>query len=293
MRVFDFMKYKKIPFSISALVLALGLIFLIINGGLNFGIDYTGGSSIQIDFGKTHDIEKVREVMSKYDENAIVTYAGNDNELALIKTNVGFDIEKQGKLKSDLKEKLGVEETNIQIEYIGPAIGDELKTGALIAVLLANLGILLYVSLRFEWKLGLSAIVALVHDVLVMITVFAVFQIPVTSAFLAALLTIIGYSINDTIVIFDRIRENMKSHSKMSETDLVNLSTSQSLTRTINTSVTTLVTILALYILGVPAIRDFAFPMIIGIISGVYSTIFIASPVWVMLRRKSKPATSR
>jgi preprotein translocase subunit SecF len=293
MRVFDFMKYKKIPFSISALVLALGLIFLIINGGLNFGIDYTGGSSIQIDFGKTHDIEKVREVMSKYDENAIVTYAGNDNELALIKTNVGFDIEKQGKLKSDLKEKLGVEETNIQIEYIGPAIGDELKTGALIAVLLANLGILLYVSLRFEWKLGLSAIVALVHDVLVMITVFAVFQIPVTSAFLAALLTIIGYSINDTIVIFDRIRENMKSHSKMSETDLVNLSTSQSLTRTINTSATTLVTILALYILGVPAIRDFAFPMIIGIISGVYSTIFIASPVWVMLRRKSKPATSR
>jgi preprotein translocase subunit SecF len=293
MRVFDFMKYKKIPFSISALVLALGLIFLIINGGLNFGIDYTGGSSIQIDFGKTHDIEKVREVMSKYDENAIVTYAGNDNELALIKTNVGFDIEKQGMLKSDLKEKLGVEETNIQIEYIGPAIGDELKTGALIAVLLANLGILLYVSLRFEWKLGLSAIVALVHDVLVMITVFAVFQIPVTSAFLAALLTIIGYSINDTIVIFDRIRENMKSHSKMSETDLVNLSTSQSLTRTINTSATTLVTILALYILGVPAIRDFAFPMIIGIISGVYSTIFIASPVWVMLRRKSKPATSR
>jgi preprotein translocase subunit SecF len=290
MRVFDFMKYKKIPFSISALVLALGLIFLIINGGLNFGIDYTGGSSIQIDFGKTHDIEKVREVMSKYDENAIVTYAGNDNELALIKTNVGFDIEKQGMLKSDLKEKLGVEETNIQIEYIGPAIGDELKTGALIAVLLANLGILLYVSLRFEWKLGLSAIVALVHDVLVMITVFAVFQIPVTSAFLAALLTIIGYSINDTIVIFDRIRENMKSHKKMSEDDLVNLSTSQSLTRTINTSATTLITILALYILGVPAIRDFALPMIVGIISGVYSTIFIASPVWVMLRKRSKLA---
>lgn len=293
MRVFDFMKYKKIWFSISGIVLALGLVFLIINGGLNFGIDYTGGSSIQIDFGKEHDLEKVREIITKYDENAIVTYAGNDNELALIKTNVGLDVEKQGEIKKAFKENLGVEETNIQIEYIGPAIGSELKTKALIALLLANLGILLYVSVRFEWKLGLSAVVALVHDVLVMITVYAVLQIPITSAFLAALLTIIGYSINDTIVIFDRIRENMKSHNKMSEDDLVNLSTSQSLTRSINTSVTTLVTILALYILGVPAIRDFALPMIVGIISGVYSTIFIASPVWVMLRRKSKPAASR
>ena len=293
MRVFNFMKYKHIWFGISALVIGLGLIFLVINGGLNYGIDYTGGSSIQINFGKQFDIEQVREIMTKYDENVIVTYAGNENQMALIKTNLGFDVEKQGELKKIFKESLGVDETNIQIEYIGPAIGNELKTKALIAVILANLGILLYVSVRFEWKLGLSAVIALVHDVLVMFTVYAVLQIPVTSAFLAALLTIIGYSINDTIVIFDRIRENMGLHKKMSEDDLVNLSTSQSLTRTINTSVTTLVTILALYILGVPAIKDFALPMLVGIISGVYSTVFIASPVWVMLRRKFKPAVGR
>lgn len=290
MKIFDFMKYKNIWFSISGIIIAVGIVFLIINGGLNYGIDYTGGSSIQVNFGKEFDIEKVREVMSKFDQNAIITYAGNDNQLALIKTNIGFDVQKQGEIKTAFKEKLGIEEANIQIEYIGPAIGDQLKKQALIALLLANLGILLYVSVRFEWRIGLSAIIALVHDVLVMITVFAVFQIPVTSSFLAALLTIIGYSINDTIVIFDRIRENIKSSKKMSDDELVNVSTSQCLTRTINTSVTTLVTVLALYILGVPAIRDFAFPMIVGIISGVYSTVFIASPLWVLLRKKFKVA---
>jgi preprotein translocase subunit SecF len=293
MRVFDFMKYRKIWFTISGIILALGLIFLIINQGFTYGIDFTGGSSIQIDFGKSFDIEDVRDIMSEFDKDAIVTYAGNDNEMALIKTGIGFDVDKQGEFKKVLKEKLGVEEGNIQIDYIGPAIGDQLKKQALLALLLANIGILIYVSVRFEWQIGLSAIVALVHDVLVMFTVYAILQIPLTSSFLAALLTIIGYSINDTIVIFDRVRENMKSNKKMSDAELVNLSTSQSLTRSINTSFTTLVTILALYILGVPAIRDFALPMIVGVVSGVYSTIFIASPVWVMLRKRFKPAAGR
>jgi preprotein translocase subunit SecF len=292
MRVYNFMKYKNIWFSISGLVLALGLVFLIINGGLNYGIDFTGGSSITIDFEKQYDIEKVRDVMSKFDENAIVTYAGNDKELAVIKTNVGLDVQKQGELKKAFKENLGIEETNIQIEFIGPSIGKELMKKAIIALILANLGILLYVTIRFEWKLGLSALVALLHDVLIMISAYAIFQIPATSSFLAALLTIIGYSINDTIVIFDRIRENKKSSKKMTDDELVNVSTSQSLTRTINTFGTSFVTIMALYIFGVPAIRDFAFPMIIGMISGVYSTVFIASPVWVMLRKRAKLASN-
>lgn len=293
MRVFNFMKYKRIWFAISGIIFALGLIFAFINGGLNYGIDYTGGSSITIVFDKAFDVEQVRAVMNKYDENAIVTYAGNRNEMALIKTNVGLNVESQGVLKKELKDSLGVEEGNIQIEFIGPAIGNQLKVQAIIALLLANIGIMAYVSLRFEWKLGLSAIVALVHDVAFMFTVFAIFQIPVTGSFLAALLTIIGYSINDTIVIFDRMRENMKSNKKMTDEELVNVSTSQSLTRTINTCMTSLVTVIALYVLGVPAIKDFAFPMLMGIISGVYSTIFIASPIWVMLRKRFSPATSR
>jgi preprotein translocase SecF subunit len=284
------MKYKNIWFSISGLVLALGLVFLLINGGLNYGIDFTGGTSITVDFGKQYDIQKVRDITSKFDENAIVTYAGNDKDLAIIKTNVGFDVQKQGEIKKAFKESLGVEETNIQIEYIGPSIGNELMKKAIIALLLANLGILLYVTLRFEWKLGLSALVALLHDVLIMIAAYAIFQIPANSTFLAALLTIIGYSINDTIVIFDRMRENMKSNKKMSDDELVNVSTSQCITRTMNTFGTSFVTIMALYIFGVPAIRDFALPMIVGMISGVYSTVFIASPVWVMLRKRAKMA---
>lgn len=292
MRVFNFMKYKNMWFGISGLVLALGLVFMIINGGLNFGIDFTGGSSITIDFEKQYDIEKVRDIMSKFDEDAIVTYAGYDKELANIKTNVDFGVQTQGEFKKAIKESLGVEETNIQIEYIGPSIGKELMKKAIIALVLANLGILLYVTLRFEWKLGLSALVALLHDVLIMIAAYAIFQIPASSSFLAALLTIIGYSINDTIVIFDRIRENKKSNKKMTDDELVNVSTSQSLTRTMNTFGTSFVTIMALYIFGVPAIRDFAFPMIIGMISGVYSTVFIASPVWVMLRKRSKLASN-
>lgn len=292
MRVFNFMKYKNIWFSISGLVLAIGLVFLLINGGLNYGIDFTGGTSITVDFGKQYDIEKVRDIVSKFDENAIVTYAGNDKDLAIIKTNVGFDVQKQGEIKKSFKENLGVEETNIQIEFIGPSIGNELMKKAIIALVLANLGILLYVTIRFEWKLGLSAIVALLHDVLIMIAAYAIFQIPASSSFLAALLTIIGYSINDTIVIFDRMRENMKSNKKMSDDELVNVSTSQCITRTMNTFGTSFVTILALYIFGVPAIRDFALPMIVGMISGVYSTVFIASPVWVMLRKRSKLASN-
>jgi len=293
MRTFNFMKYKSIWFVISSIILIIGLIFGIVNGGLNFGIEYTGGSSITIKFDKSFDLEKVRTVMLKYDDNVIVTYAGNQNELALIKTNVDFDVPKQGEIKNDFKENLGVEETNIEFAVVGPSIGDQLLKQAVIALLLALISILIYVSIRFEWRFGVASVVALFHDIGIMFAVYAIFQIPATSSFLAALLTIIGYSINDTIVIFDRIRENLKGNKKMGDDVLVNVSVSQTLVRTINTSVTTLVTILALYILGVPAIRDFALPMIVGILSGCYSTVFIASPVWVLLRKKFNPAVSR
>ncbi len=292
MRTFNFMKYKSIWFSISGIILIIGLIFGIVNGGLNFGIEYTGGSSITIKFDKSFDLEKVRTVMLKYDDNVIVTYAGNQNELALIKTNVDFDVPEQGEIKNDFKENLGVEETNIEFAVVGPSIGDQLLKQAVIALLLALISILIYVSIRFEWRFGVASVVALFHDIGIMFAVYAIFQIPATSSFLAALLTIIGYSINDTIVIFDRIRENVKNNKKMSDDVLVNVSVSQTLVRTINTSVTTLVTILALYILGVPAIRDFALPMMVGVLSGCYSTVFIASPIWVLLRKKFNPAAS-
>lgn len=293
MRIFNFMKYKHLWYGISGIILAIGLIFGMIHGGFAYGIDFTGGSSITLNFNKPFTIEQVRTVMDKYDKDAVVTYAGNNNEMALIKTKVGFDVKEQGLFKTDVKQQLGLDETNIQIEFIGPAIGDQLKHQAILAVILANLGILIYVSFRFEWKFGLAAVLALVHDIAIMFVVYAVMQIPLSSAFIAALLTIIGYSINDTIVIFDRIRENLRTGKKLSDDEIVNNSVSQTLVRSINTLLTVLITLLALYFLGVPSIKDFAFPMLIGVISGGYSSIFIASPLWVFFRKRFRPAHSR
>lgn len=289
MKIFEFMKYRKLWFSISGIIIAIGLIFFLINGGLNLGIDFTGGTSIQLEIGSGFDISEVREIMNAYDDEAIVTYAGNDREMALIKTKIPLEVEKQKELVGEFNQKFNITQDNIQFEMIGPAIGNELKRQAVVALLVANLFILVYVSIRFEWRFGVAAIVALIHDVSMMLVVFAVLKIPVNSSFIAAVLTIVGYSINDTIVIFDKIRENIKFAKKDSAESIVNKSLSQTLARSINTSFTTLVTIIILYILGVPALKDFALPLIIGILSGAFSSIFIASPVWLILKNKVKP----
>ena len=290
MRTIDFMGPKKIWFGISIVLLAIGLIFLFINGGLNLGIDFVGGSSIHANIGKTVDVAEIREIMDKYDPDATITHAGQNEDQVIVRTKVNFDNARRTELVQEFSDKYNIEASEISFETIGPTVGRELTMQALIAVLLAFGGIMIYVSFRFEWRFGLASLIALVHDAAMMVAAYAVFQIPVNGTFIAALLTIIGYSINDTIVIFDRIRENLKhEHNKKIDYDkLVNESVTQTLARSINTSLTTLITIFALYFLGVPAIKEFAFPMIIGVISGCYSTIFIASPMWVMFRQKPK-----
>jgi len=185
------------------------------------------------------------------------------------------------------KEEYNLEEDAfIQAQTFGPAIGDEIRRKAIISILIAAIGMLLYITFRFELKFGISAIVALVHDVLIALAVYALLRIPVNSSFVAAILTIVGYSINDTIVVFDRIRENLDLMKKEKYDDIVNKSISQTIIRSINTSFTTLIAIVTLYILGVEAIKDFALPLIVGVLAGTYSSIFIASPVWSMLRKK-------
>ncbi|HWQ29955.1 MAG TPA: protein translocase subunit SecF [Negativicutes bacterium] len=289
MRTIDFMGRKKLWFGISLTLLAIGVVFLVINGGLNLGIDFVGGTTIQANIGKTFDVEEIRQVMDKYDPEATITHAGQNKDQFIVRTKVNFDTAKRNELVNEFAKKYNLTTSNITFETIGPTVGSELAMQSLIAVLLAFLGIMIYVSFRFEWRFGLSSIIALVHDTGMMVACYAVFQIPVNSTFIAALLTIIGYSINDTIVIFDRIRENLKREGRKIDYDkLVNESVTQTLARSINTSVTTLLTVLSLYFLGVPAIKDFAFPMLVGIISGCYSTIFIASPLWVILRQKTK-----
>lgn len=290
MKTIDFMGPKKIWFGVSLTLLAIGLIFLFINGGLNLGMDFTGGSSIHATIGKTFDVTEIREIMDKYDPEATITHAGTNKDQVIVRTKISFDNEKRAELVNTFADKYSIKAENISFETIGPTVGKELASQALIAILLAFAGIMVYISFRFEWRFGLAALSALVHDTAMMVAVYAIFQIPVNSTFIAALLTIIGYSINDTIVIFDKIRENLKlEHGRKPDYDnLVNVSVSQTLVRSINTSLTTLITIFALYFLGVPAIRDFAFPMIIGVVSGCYSTIFIASPLWVTFRKKFK-----
>ncbi|HYE12645.1 MAG TPA: protein translocase subunit SecF [Patescibacteria group bacterium] len=290
MKTINFMGYKKIWFGISLTLLAIGLVFMLINGGLNLGIDFVGGTSIHANIGKTFEVSEIRQIMDKYDTEATITHAGTNKDQVIVRTKVTLDNAKRAEIIKTFSDKYTISATNIAFETIGPTVGKELSMQALIAVLLAFAGIMIYVSFRFEWKFGLAAIAALVHDTAMMVAAYAVFQIPVNSTFIAAILTIIGYSINDTIVIFDRIRENLKhEHNKKTDYDvLVNTSVTQTLARSINTSITTLLTIFALYFLGVPAIKEFAFPMIIGIISGCYSTIFVASPLWVIFRQKIK-----
>jgi preprotein translocase subunit SecF len=295
MKTINFMGPRKLWFGISLTLLAVGLIFLIINGGLNLGMDFVGGSSIHATIGKAFEVSEIRDIMDKYDPNATITYAGQNRDQVIVRTKISFDNEKRAEIVKAFTEKYSLESNNISFETIGPTVGKELAKQSLIALLLAFVGIMVYVSFRFEWRFGLASIAALIHDVAIMVAAYAILQIPVNGTFIAALLTIIGYSINATIVIFDKIRENIKSERgrKIDYDNLVNVSVTQTLNRSINTSLTTLITIFALYFLGVPAIKDIAFPMIVGIISGCYSSVLIASPLWVVLRRRFKVSGAR
>lgn len=290
MKIYDFMKYKNVWFGISIALIALGVLFMIIHGGLTFGIDFVGGTSIHADLNRTFEVSEIKAITDSIDNEATITYAGKDKDEVIVKTKVQIDDKTRTEILKQFKEKFNVDSTNIIFETVGPSIGGEIKKQAGISLLLAFLAILIYVAVRFEMLFGVAAIIALIHDTIIMVVAYSIFDIPLNGTFIAALLTIIGYSINDTIVIFDRIRENMKAqHNKKIDYDnLVNTSVSQTLIRSIITSVTTLITVLALYFLGVPAIKEFALPLIVGIVSGCYSTIFIASPLWVMMKRKFK-----
>lgn len=284
MKIIPFMKYKYPLFAFSGIIIAIGIIFGIIHGGFNLGIDFTGGSTIWANLGRTFEISEVRAITDKFDKNATITYSGTEKKEVIIKTQVQIDNVKRGEILKDFKDKLNIDQTSISFDTIGPTIGNELRSQAIWALILANLGILLYVSFRFEWRFGVAGILALVHDLLILITVYLVLDIPVNSSFIAAILTIVGYSINDTIVIFDRIRENLRHARKYDPSDMADESITQTLARSINTVLTVVITVACLYFFGVPAIKEFALPLLVGIVSGCYSSICIASPIWVLLK---------
>ena len=284
----NFIKRRNIFFILSALVIVTGLIYGLTTG-LNFGLDFTGGTMMQIDFEKTVPVEDIRKITDTFDTKASIIHSGVNKEEIIIKSTLDLDNQERNEVFTKFKEEYGLsDEALIQSQKFGPAIGSEIQKKALISVILATIGILIYTSLRFEVKFGIAAIIALIHDALVVFAVYAVFNIPLDSTFVAAILTIVGYSINDTIVIFDRIRENLKLMKKEKYEEIANVSINQTLPRTINTTFTTLIAIVTLYILGVDAIKDFAFPLIVGMISGTYSSIFIASPIWYLLKTRLK-----
>lgn len=274
----------KIWFGLSFLVFAIAIGFIAFRG-LNVGIDFKGGTQVVIEFGKEFDKAEVDTIVNKYAEGVVT----NTLEKTQIEIRAKeLDSTKVSELVNELKEKYKEDKIELLTEdTIGASVGNELTKNSLIALAVAILGILVYVSFRFELDYAVASIIALLHDVLITISVYAIFNVPMNTPFIAAILTIIGYSINDTIVIFDRIRENNKHFRSMDNAEIANRSITQTLARSINTTLTTLITILAVYIL-VPSVREFAFPLTIGIATGAYSSIFIASPVWVMFRKRKK-----
>ncbi|SCG83552.1 preprotein translocase subunit SecF [Proteiniborus sp. DW1] len=284
----NFIQRRSIFFILSAIVIVFGILYGLATG-LNLGLDFTGGTMLQIDFGQTVPVEDIKKITNTFDTKASIIHAGTDKEEIIIKSTLDLDSQERNEIFTKFKEKYGLkDEALIQSQKFGPAIGSEIQKKALLSVVLATIGILVYTSFRFEIKFGIAAIIALVHDALVVLAVYAAFNIPLDSTFVAAILTIVGYSINDTIVIFDRMRENLKLMKNEKYEDIVNTSIKQTLSRTINTTTTTLLAIVTLYILGVDAIKDFAFPLIVGMIAGTYSSIFIASPIWYLLKTRTK-----
>ncbi len=283
----DFMKLAKPLFAVSGLIIAAGVIILFIFK-LNLGIDFTAGTRIdaQSDHAlKQHQVEKKMESIGlKPDQLSI---GGTNDTKASMQYKHDLSKEEVSKVKSLIQKEFGHDPT---VNTVSPVIGQELAKNAMLAVLLASIGMIIYITLRFEWRMGISSIISLLHDAFMIIAVFSLFRLEVDITFIAAVLTIIGYSINDTIVTFDRVREmlrKVKVITKEEEIDyIVNSSIRQTLTRSVNTVLTVVIVVVALLLLGASSIFNFSLALLIGLVSGVFSSIFIAVPLWGILKKR-------
>lgn len=277
-----FIKRRKVFYIISLLIIIPGLVSLVMNG-LNLGIDFTGGSIIQVQMDPTVQSAQVRSALKEIGmERADVSKSGNQ---FLIRTTE-LDQEQTRQLLDALESKFKNVEF-LSAESVGAAIGKELTNKAILAVIIAAFAMLIYITIRFEWTFGVAAIVSEIHDVLFVLGLFSLFQWEINTSFIAAILTVVGYSINDTIVIFDRIRENLRMKRKEDYANLVNRSITQSLNRSINTVLTSLFALVALLVFGGGNIRYFILAMVIGFVIGCYSSIFVASPVWYDIKNRA------
>ena len=299
---FDIAGHRKIWFLISLVLIIPGFICMGMRG-FNFGIDFTGGTIMDLRFEQPVTLSDVRSSLAKYDlDGSTIQLAGAESgiessENVMIRT-VDLEENQRKEVMASLTQDVGPY-TVLREEKVGATIGGELITNAVLALVISWALIILYVAYRFEWRFGVSAVLALIHDIIIVLAVFSLTQRQIDSSFIAALLTIVGYSINDTIVIFDRIRENLKLHFRRGGdiNELVNRSIYQTLTRSLYTVFTVLFTTFALYYFGGETTKDFAFALLVGFASGCYSSIFIASQLWIELKNRTerrpavKPAT--
>ena len=277
---FDFMGKIKSAITFSSVLILVGLISIAISGGLKYGIDFAGGTLVQLQFKNPPDIEVIRDGLKTIGlgDSAIQEF-GSKKDILIRVEKSEEKLEAVGAMvRRSLSGEFNIEEITLErVEMVGPKVGRDLREKALLSILYAIIGIVIYISWRFELQYAIAAIIALIHDVLVTMGAFSIFDKEFTLVIVAAFLTIIGYSLNDTIVVFDRIRENLRRKGKFSTIDIINASINQTLSRTLLTSGTTLLVVVALFFLGGEIIHDFSFALLVGIFIGTYSSIFIAS----------------
>lgn len=276
-KLINFTGMRKPAMILSALLFVISIASLIVQG-LNFGVDFTGGTVIEVGYPQATDVDNIRTRLEKANYDASVQHFGTAKDVLIrLAPTEGEDKSKQGDNVFKILQQDNPEINLRRVEFVGPQIGDELRDQGGTAMLLALAGILIYVALRFEFRFSLGAIIALVHDVMITVGVFSITQIEFDLTILAAILAIIGYSLNDTIVVFDRVRENFLKLRKQTADQSINISINQTLSRTVVTSLTTLLVLIALFIFGGEIIHNFSLAMIIGVLVGTYSSIYIAS----------------
>jgi len=281
----DFLGKRRMAFVFSGALIVISLLSLTIQG-LSLGIDFTGGTIVEVGYSEAVDLKPIRQVLvdSGYD-GAIVQHFGTARDVMIrLAPREGINSATlSNQLLALLREGTDAEVSMRRAEFVGPQVGGELTEDGGLAMLFALIAIMIYVTLRFEWRFSLGSVVALVHDVIITIGLFSLFQLEFDLTVLAAILAVIGYSLNDTIVVFDRIRENFRKMRKASPEQVINLSVNQTLSRTLMTSLTTLLVLVALFLFGGEIIHGFSTALIFGVVVGTYSSVYVASPVTLAL----------
>ncbi|UCC73660.1 MAG: protein translocase subunit SecF [Gemmatimonadota bacterium] len=294
---YRFLQKRRTAYVVSGVLVTLGILSIAVHGGLNYGVDFTGGTLFQVRFDGDVEASDIRSALGAAGlTNLQVQNFGGASEFLIRMAEFieGGDRQLAERVDQILNDRFGADSyTVVRTEAVGPKVGGELRQRAIGAVLIAFMLTLIYLGFRFEWRFGLAAIIATFHDIIIAFGVISIFNIEISLPTVAAILTIIGYSLNDTIVIFDRIRENLKKHRRLPYMEILNLSINETLPRTVMTSGTTLAVLLALAVFGGAVIREFTIVLMAGVIIGTYSSIFVASPALLEVERRSGGVRSK